>query len=230
MPARHGTALAAQAAQLAEREQSWFGRNVRKLRFEHSLTLDDLSRRSGLSKATLSRIENSKISPTYDAIVKIAAALDMETQDLFGSNTREKPRGGRSITYKGGERIVETPHYRLSLLCSEIVSKSFMMFAAEIKARSIDDFEALVPHDGEEQVYVVSGAIEVHTELYEPVRLGVGESMFFDSSLGHAIISTSKKNANVIWTCSSQLPIHDRQDKPAGDRATILPYPPRQQT
>lgn len=208
MPARQA---AAPDAVQTDREPSWFGRNVRKLRFEHSLTLDDLSRRSGLSKATLSRVENGKISPTYDAIVKIAAALDMETQELFRSDPKSKLRGWRSITYKGGERIVETPHYRLSLLCSDIVSKSFMMFAAEIKARSIDDFGSLVKHDGEEQIYVVSGSIQVYTELYEPVRLGVGESMFFDSSLGHAIISTSKKNAHVIWTCSSQLPLESQK-------------------
>ena len=203
MPSGQKTAKAVEASS----DPSWFGRNLRKSRFERSMTLDDVSRASGLSKATLSRIENGKISPTYDAILRIADALRVETQDLFASDARPRLGGRRSITRRGNERNIETPHHRLALLCSDIVSKRFMMFAAEIKARSRDDFQELVHHEGEEQIYVVSGSIEVMTELYEPVELNAGDSMFFDSSLGHAIISTSPENAHVIWTCSSALPI-----------------------
>jgi len=41
----------------------------------------------------------------------------------------------------------------------------------------------LSQHRGEEFVYVLSGAIEVHTEHYAPFRLEQGESAYFDSSM-----------------------------------------------
>ena len=202
-----------------EIETDWFGQNLRVQRLTRRLTLDQLSRATGISKATLSRIENSKISPTYDAIVRIAAGLGVETQDLFISDTRSKLRGWRSVTRRGGERVIETPHYLLSILCADIVERSFMMFSAEIKARSRDAFEQLMKHEGEEQIYVGSGEVEVLTELYEPTRLAVGESMSFDSLMGHAIISTSPENAHVIWTCSS--PLHLAGDVPDPHAPTI---------
>jgi hypothetical protein len=59
-------------------------------------------------------------------------------------------------------------------------------------------------HSGHEQIVVQSGAIEVRIEYYAPSRLGIGDSISFDRSLGHAVLSVSEDPAVVLWICDSQ--------------------------
>ena len=50
----------------------------------------------------------------------------------------------------------------------------------------------------------MSGEIEVVTEFYAPARLAVGESIYFDSQMRHAVISVSKQDALVVWMATSR--------------------------
>jgi uncharacterized cupin superfamily protein len=43
----------------------------------------------------------------------------------------------------------------------------------------------------EEFTYVIEAAIEVHTVEYAPTRLEVGDSIYFDSGMGHAYIAVA---------------------------------------
>ncbi len=52
------------------------GQKLRLLRSAAGLSLDDLSRRAGVSRAMLSQIENGKSSPTITVLSKIAAPLN----------------------------------------------------------------------------------------------------------------------------------------------------------
>lgn len=46
-----------------------------------------------------------------------------------------------------------------------------------------------VSHTGEEYIYVLNGSMVVHTEFYDPVTLGPGQSIYIDSSMGHAYLT-----------------------------------------
>ena len=48
---------------------------VRALRFSKSMTLAELSARSGLPISTLSKIENGKVSLSYDKLQKLSVGL-----------------------------------------------------------------------------------------------------------------------------------------------------------
>jgi quercetin dioxygenase-like cupin family protein len=55
-----------------------------------------------------------------------------------------------------------------------------------IRADGAEAPAQLAGQAGEEYVYVLEGCVRVHTEFYEPVVLKKGESMYIDSSMGHA--------------------------------------------
>ncbi|ADP82093.1 helix-turn-helix domain-containing protein [Pseudofrankia inefficax] len=57
-------------------------RNVRRFREERKLSLGELARRSGLSKQTLSKIEQGTGNPTIDSIEAIADALHLTMRRL----------------------------------------------------------------------------------------------------------------------------------------------------
>lgn len=55
------------------------------VRTEKDLTLEELSKLSGVSTSSLNRYECGEVSPTLDKLEKIAAALNVSMSDLFKS-------------------------------------------------------------------------------------------------------------------------------------------------
>ncbi len=60
------------------------GETIRGLRKDRSLTLKQMARRTGLSVSLLSQIERAESSASISSLYKIATALDVRIQDLFG--------------------------------------------------------------------------------------------------------------------------------------------------
>jgi len=65
------------------------GKNVRKIRKEKGLSILDLKNLTGLSKSTISDLENDKSSPTIETLQKIANALNVDIKEFF-KNESEK--------------------------------------------------------------------------------------------------------------------------------------------
>ncbi|MEU1548395.1 XRE family transcriptional regulator [Nocardia sp. NPDC005745] len=64
-------------------ENELVARNVRRYRMERAMSLGDLARRSGLSKQTLSKIEQGIGNPTVETLSQLATALDVSTRRLL---------------------------------------------------------------------------------------------------------------------------------------------------
>jgi transcriptional regulator with XRE-family HTH domain len=56
---------------------------LRALRAERSWSLDELGSRSGISRATLSRLENAEVSPTANVLGKLCAAYGLTMSRLM---------------------------------------------------------------------------------------------------------------------------------------------------
>jgi transcriptional regulator with XRE-family HTH domain len=59
------------------------GLNVQRLRRERGLSQEELSFRSGFTRAYLSGLETGRRNPTVVSLVKLAAALDAEIEALI---------------------------------------------------------------------------------------------------------------------------------------------------
>lgn len=60
------------------------GQNIRLARKERSLTLKQMSRRTGLSVSLLSQIERAESSASVSSLYKLARALDCSLTEFFG--------------------------------------------------------------------------------------------------------------------------------------------------
>ena len=72
------------AAKKADFTRIDLGRRVRELRTEHGWSLDDASSRSGLSPSSLYKIEKNKMSPTFDALKKLANGFELSRNPADG--------------------------------------------------------------------------------------------------------------------------------------------------
>lgn len=71
-----------------------------------------------------------------------------------------------------------------------------------VKARTTADFPGLVKHDGEEFFFVLKGSVTLHTEHWAEAKLEEGDSAYFDSKMGHAIVTAGDEDAQILWICS----------------------------
>lgn len=178
------------------------GKRVREIRLSHNLTLEEASQRTGLARSTLSKIENEQISPTFQAVQKLAKGLDIDIPQLFASATESRCAGRRDITRAGSGRQHPTPTYEHEMLATQLVNKRMLPYKSIVRSRTFDDYPNWVRHEGEEFLLVLSGQIRLFTEFYEPVDLAEGDSCYYDGSMGHALISISEEDAQVLWVTS----------------------------
>ena len=178
------------------------GARVRELRKEKSWTLEQAATEAGLARSTLSKIENGQMSPTYDALKKLAEGLQISVPQLFTPPVQDKING-RLITTKQGQGAHRpTTTYEHELLAETLTKKSMLPYRARVRARSMDEFEGWVRHDGEEFLFVLTGVIKLYTEFYEPIEMRRGDSAYYDGTMGHNVVSVSEEDANILWVTS----------------------------
>jgi transcriptional regulator with XRE-family HTH domain len=184
---------------------------VRALRKRQKLTLDELSRRSGLPISSLSRIETGKMQLSYDKLLRISAGLDVDMAALLGdgANARDPVAsqalgGRRAIDLHAGGREIETAQYTCTYRASSLLNKRFVPVTVEPKARTLEEFGPLVEHGGEEFVLVIEGQVEVHTAAYAPVLLSAGDSIYIDSRMGHAYLNGGSAPCRLAVICAGE--------------------------
>lgn len=183
------------------------GAVLRDLRARFGWTLKEMSANSGIPISTLSKVEHDRLTLTYDKLQQLSRRLNIRMSDLFAEPSADvEPRftGRRSIGRVEDAFRVNTPNYDYFFLSPELRRKRMIPIITRIRARTLEEFGALVRHQGEEVIYVVQGRIVVHTELYDPVELEEGESIYIDSTMGHAYLAGDGcEEAVVLGVCSS---------------------------
>ena len=189
------------------KEQPTLGRLLKGLRARNGWTLKEMSERSGIPVSTLSKVEHDRLTLTYDKLLQLSQRLRIRMSELFAEpeGIEDTPvTARRSIGQIERAVRVTTPNYDYHYLCTELRRKRMIPLITTIRAKSLEEFGALVRHSGEEYVYVLTGQIEVHTEFYDPVLLQEGESIYIDSSMGHAYLAAPGcDEATTIAVCSS---------------------------
>ena len=178
------------------------GSRVRELRKARDWTLEQAAQQAGLARSTLSKIENGQMSPTYDALKKLAVGLGISVPQLFTPPSKGQVNGRMSVTRNGEETTQLTTTYEHALLAESLTTKKMLPYRARIRARKMEDFDGWVRHDGEEFLYVLTGQIRLYTEFYEPVELRRGDSAYYDASMGHNVVSISPEDATILWVTS----------------------------
>lgn len=178
------------------------GERVRELRKARNWTLEQAATQAGLARSTLSKIENGQMSPTYDAVKKLAVGLEISVPQLFTAPQKDQVNGRMSVVKSGEGTQQVTTTYEHELLAEGLRKKAMLPYRARVRARSMEEFDGWVRHDGEEFLYVLTGVITLYTEFYEPVEMRRGDSAYYDGTMGHNVVSVSDEDATILWVTS----------------------------
>ena len=166
-----------------------------------------MSERTGIPLSTIAKVEHDRLTLTYDKLLQLSQRLNIRMSDLFSEadGSPEAPITARRSIGRLGDAIrVNTPNYEYFYMCPELRHKRMVPTVTRVRAKSIEEFGELVHHRGEEYIYVLQGPVEIHTEFYEPIVLETGESIYIDSTMGHAYVAPKGHGeALLLGICSS---------------------------
>lgn len=171
----------AQVRRCARDQVLTVGRNLRRIRRSHRLSLRDLASESGLAVNTLSRIENDRTSPSISTLQRVALALGVSIVDFFES---EAP--GVSVVHvrSGHGPRVPFHHGGFRDLGTGMMERRVVPLLVTLEPGSGTGLEPIA-HSGHEFVYCLAGGITygIRDQAY---LLGPGDSLLFEARQPHS--------------------------------------------
>jgi mannose-6-phosphate isomerase-like protein (cupin superfamily) len=159
------------------------GQRLRESRVRQRLTLANLAESTGLSKATLSKIENGLLSSPISTYYRIAEVLGLDGGGLFGEPTK----GPLCFVVRKDDR---KPASRQTTGHTY----SFQALGFLRARKRMEPFILTYPpnqqgipryvHTTEEFLYVLKGRLEFHYRG-KRFRLKAGDSVYFDARVPH---------------------------------------------
>ena len=187
----------------AEHLRHDFGRRLRQLRRDNNWTLAEVSDRSGLAISTISKAERGVIALTYDRLAQLADGVGVDLAAFFATRGESFEPGSFAVARKGEFKRQETKNYVYDMLFPELWHKSMSPMMGSLKARELVDFDEFVRHPGQEFLVVMEGEVTVHIETRDPVTLQAGDSIYFDSAVGHLYASNGDQDARILVVCTA---------------------------
>lgn len=155
-------------------------RNIQRIRTERKLSLGELARRAGVSKQTLSKIEQGLGNPTIGTLEEVARALSVRISGLlteWGSPVlmRRKDAAQWSSKPQGQTRELD------QIYGSGYVRTQLLAVEEPLGRVSGTYLSAGALH----QVYVIEGRADIRYGT-ETVQLSVGDFLRFPADVDHA--------------------------------------------
>jgi len=194
------------------RKNTTLGSLIRSLRRQKNWTLRQMSEKVGVPLSTLAKVEQDKLSLTYDKLQQFTSRLGLTMTEFLAQadppqvDAPNVVTARRSLTRDGNSIQVSTPNYDYEYLCADLREKRMVPILTRIRAHDIAEFGEPVRHQGEEFVFVLEGSIEVHLQFYTPIVLKAGQGVYLDSTMGHAYVAKDCESALVLGVCSGEDP------------------------
>lgn len=174
------------------------GDRIRKAREVHSLTLEDLSSRTGIDVDTLRRVESNELIPPLGELIRLGKALQTR-MSYFISPGVDKPMtvvkaDQRRPVARYGRGRRERYGYSYESLAPEKANRLMEPFIVTL---SPTDVEEPSTHDGQEFLFVLEGEMEARVGD-QTETLGPGDAVYYDSSQPHLVRCVGGREARIL--------------------------------
>jgi transcriptional regulator with XRE-family HTH domain len=175
---------------------------VKAIRKKNGWRLHDLSKKTGISVATLSKLENGKTKLNFSTVNKLAQGIGVAVTDLTSPDLEHT--NDATMTLGGGGVVFETRDVDYEVLCADYAGGNQGYAKLSVKSRKLDPELPWHRHPGKEFIYVLKGMLVLHTEDRAPITLKRGDSLLFDSSIGHHYVNASRSETELLLSLSLQ--------------------------
>jgi len=149
-------------------------------------------------------------------LVKLSSGLKTDIAHLLGSEpiaelaksasfAAAAPRLGRRCITRAQEGLrLETSAHFYSYLANDILNKSMTPLIIDVKHGVNDGQVDFLRHVGEEFILILEGEVLFTCELYSPVVLKAGDSMYFDAEMGHAYVRNTNSRSRLLLVSANR--------------------------
>ena len=172
-----------------------FGARIKELRKIRRISLTELAKTSGVQIATLSRMENGKMTGTLASHMNIAKALGVDITELYQGLQENAPS---PIKAQEALEAISSVNDKVSLeiLVRQASSKKMLPTLIKIDGKgstSQERREAL----SERFLFVLDGTVIVKVKD-QAIRLEKNSSLYFNASMSHIIENPNSAAAKVL--------------------------------
>ena len=160
------------------------GPRLRKVREQRGVTLTEVAERTGMSKSTLSRLENGQRKPSLELLLPLAQVYRVPLDDLVGAPEVGDPRIRLKPRRVNGRTVLPLTHPGGIQAWKIVIPKS-------------QSTPTLRTHDGYEWLYVLTGRMRL-IQGDRDLVLEAGEAAEFDTQQPHWFGSTGDGPAEVL--------------------------------
>ena len=163
------------------------GQRLRAIRQRARWTLKEMSQRSEIPVSTLSKVERDALSLSYQQLARLMEKLHLRAADLFEhASASASITGWRSIQRGDAMTFQAVGADECGYACAELRHKKMMPLLVRLRGTQTTKHRWQLGGDGDEYLFVLEGSIEVSTQLYAPVVLNAGDSIYLDSRIEHS--------------------------------------------
>lgn len=176
------------------------GAKIKKLRLDKKLTLQTVAKETGFSPALISQIENNNVSPPIATLSKIAKFFDVKIGVFFIEDEEEcrfevVHANERKAVTKIFTPVGTTHGYSYDSLAFRMHHKKMEPFILTVTEKAVD--ENTYSHEGEEFLFIIKGTVELILDN-QRIPLSQGDSIYFDSSIKHRLVSKDGNKVEVL--------------------------------
>ncbi|HUH43755.1 MAG TPA: XRE family transcriptional regulator [Treponemataceae bacterium] len=177
------------------------GKKVQLFREMRNLSLEEVSKRSGLCIDEIEKIEKGDLIPSLTPLIKIARVLGTRLGSFLDDDENLGPVVTRKETHTSITRFSNrdgavSSDLDFFSLAQNKTSRHMEPFLIDIHPLSEKEYR-MSSHEGEECIYVLSGSIEVKYGSETHV-LNEGDSIYYDSIVEHHVHSASGEAAKIL--------------------------------
>ncbi|MFM1653504.1 cupin domain-containing protein [Brevibacillus sp. B_LB10_24] len=169
------------------------GSELREIRKQRQLTLQNLADKTGLSASLLSQIERSLVDPTIGTFWKICAALDVPINHFFRLSDEHDP-----VIRKEQRKVIQLRNTNVKYHVLTPIQQGKIEFVLVEIEPGESVVSELVSHSGEECGFVLQGELRVLLSDRE-YHLYEGDSVGFPSTSPHRYINPGNVVSLSIW-------------------------------
>lgn len=168
---------------------------LRRLRTERGLSLRQASERTGISVSFLSALERGVTGASVATLQRLTAAYGTTVLELLGSPAES---GGGRLVRAHERRVLRlgSDDVRIEQLARDAQQLEPQLFVLAPGATS----DGAYAHEGEEFIYLLSGAVTVWVGDDEMYALeGAGDALSFPSTLPHRWRNDARGETRLLW-------------------------------
>ncbi|MBP2075869.1 helix-turn-helix domain-containing protein [Oceanobacillus polygoni] len=184
---------------MEEYSQVEIGKKIRDMRLNKNISINKVSKITGLTPSFISQFERGLTSASIDSIIKLADAIDVKLTMLFSDNVNQESQSKNPVIIRKSERpslssgstnnmleyLLTHPDSKLEVYLSKLNPGAST--SSKFSNNGVDEF-----------LLILEGKLEIEVENVNYV-LSEGDTMTMDGSLSKSWENSSDSVTTILW-------------------------------